>query len=221
MGTVRGPGAPDRRAPQLRSFITSRVLGLAMAFGAGVLISAVAFDLVEEAFTTSDQSGTVGFGLLAGAWSSSWAMPPSIGWAAPTEALQRRPGGRLTVRHRARRRARRHPRVDRPRRDAVDRRGHQHRVRRGGVHLEPPRGAGRQHRARPGGLVTPAHRRAVVARRAGVGDRRRRSATCRLDGASPEITAFTLAFAGGAVLTMLADTMMPEAFEHGGGWSAS
>ena len=25
-----------------------------------------------------------------------------------------------------------------------------------------------------------------------------------------------LAFAGGAVLTMLADTMMPEAFEHGG-----
>ncbi len=24
------------------------------------------------------------------------------------------------------------------------------------------------------------------------------------------------AFAGGAILTMLADTMMPEAFEHGG-----
>src|SRR5690349_11802922 len=36
-----------------------------------------------------------------------------------------------------------------------------------------------------------------------------------LDGASPDITAFTLAFAGGAVLTMLADTMMPEAFEFG------
>jgi zinc transporter, ZIP family len=28
--------------------------------------------------------------------------------------------------------------------------------------------------------------------------------------------AFVLAFAGGAVLTMLADTMMPECFEHGG-----
>ena len=28
--------------------------------------------------------------------------------------------------------------------------------------------------------------------------------------------AFVLAFAGGAILTMLADTMMPEAFEHGG-----
>jgi ZIP family zinc transporter len=37
-----------------------------------------------------------------------------------------------------------------------------------------------------------------------------------LDGASPNVTAFTLAFAGGAVLTMLADTMMPEAFEFGG-----
>jgi ZIP family zinc transporter len=36
------------------------------------------------------------------------------------------------------------------------------------------------------------------------------------DGASPSTVAFVLAFAGGAILTMLADTMMPEAFEHGG-----
>ena len=28
--------------------------------------------------------------------------------------------------------------------------------------------------------------------------------------------AFVLAFAAGAILTMLADTMMPEAYEHGG-----
>ena len=33
---------------------------------------------------------------------------------------------------------------------------------------------------------------------------------------SPDILAFVLAFAGGAILTMLANTMMPEAFEHGG-----
>jgi ZIP family zinc transporter len=33
---------------------------------------------------------------------------------------------------------------------------------------------------------------------------------------SPDTVAFVLAFAGGAILTMLADTMMPEAFEHGG-----
>jgi zinc transporter, ZIP family len=36
------------------------------------------------------------------------------------------------------------------------------------------------------------------------------------DSASPSTVAFVLAFAGGAVLTMLADTMMPEAFAHGG-----
>ena len=36
------------------------------------------------------------------------------------------------------------------------------------------------------------------------------------DGASPTTLAFINAFAAGAILTMLADTMMPEAFEHGG-----
>jgi ZIP family zinc transporter len=36
------------------------------------------------------------------------------------------------------------------------------------------------------------------------------------DSAGPDAVAFVLAFAGGAILTMLADTMMPEAFEHGG-----
>jgi ZIP family zinc transporter len=34
--------------------------------------------------------------------------------------------------------------------------------------------------------------------------------------ASPDVVAFMLAFAAGAILTMLADTMMPEAYEHGG-----
>jgi ZIP family zinc transporter len=33
---------------------------------------------------------------------------------------------------------------------------------------------------------------------------------------SPEVVAFVLAFAGGAILTMLADSMFPEAYEHGG-----
>jgi ZIP family zinc transporter len=36
------------------------------------------------------------------------------------------------------------------------------------------------------------------------------------DGASDRTVAFVLAFAGGAVLTMLADTMMPEALGYGG-----
>jgi ZIP family zinc transporter len=34
--------------------------------------------------------------------------------------------------------------------------------------------------------------------------------------ASPNVIAFVLAFAAGAILTMLANTMMPEGFKHGG-----
>ena len=37
-------------------------------------------------------------------------------------------------------------------------------------------------------------------------------------GASPDVVAFVLTFAAGAILTMLSDTMMPEAHEHGGRW---
>ena len=37
-----------------------------------------------------------------------------------------------------------------------------------------------------------------------------------LAGGSPEVHAFILGFAGGAILTMLADTLIPEAFEHAG-----
>jgi len=37
-----------------------------------------------------------------------------------------------------------------------------------------------------------------------------------LEGASDDTVAFVQTFAGGAVLTMLATTMMPEAYEHGG-----
>jgi zinc transporter, ZIP family len=37
-----------------------------------------------------------------------------------------------------------------------------------------------------------------------------------LAGGSPTVHAFILGFAGGAILTMLADTLIPEAFEHAG-----
>jgi ZIP family zinc transporter len=37
-----------------------------------------------------------------------------------------------------------------------------------------------------------------------------------LGGASSGVISAIQAFAAGAILTMLADTMMPEAFEHGG-----
>jgi ZIP family zinc transporter len=51
-----------RRPPGLRP------LGLVMAFGSGVLISAVAYELVEDAFGTAGGSGAVGLGLFAGAF---------------------------------------------------------------------------------------------------------------------------------------------------------
>jgi zinc transporter, ZIP family len=50
----------------LRRPIGLRPLGLVMAFGSGVLISAVAYELVEDAFGTGGGSGAVGLGLLAG-----------------------------------------------------------------------------------------------------------------------------------------------------------
>ena len=40
-----------------------------------------------------------------------------------------------------------------------------------------------------------------------------------LDKTSPDVGAFAQAFAAGAMLTMLADTMMPEAFEESGKWA--
>jgi zinc transporter, ZIP family len=41
-----------------------------------------------------------------------------------------------------------------------------------------------------------------------------------LSGASEGLLAFLLAFAGGAVLASLADTIMPDAYREGGGWTA-
>ncbi len=41
-----------------------------------------------------------------------------------------------------------------------------------------------------------------------------------LEEASAEVLAVLLSFAGGAVLASLADTLMPEAFEHGKPWNA-
>ena len=47
--------------------IHKRVLGLIMGFGAGVLISAVAYELVEEAVAVSASRGAIAIGFAAGA----------------------------------------------------------------------------------------------------------------------------------------------------------
>jgi ZIP family zinc transporter len=51
----------------LKVKLSRRLIGLIMAFGVGALISAVAYDLVLEAMRTSAGSGGVGPGLFAGA----------------------------------------------------------------------------------------------------------------------------------------------------------
>ncbi|HXV95815.1 MAG TPA: hypothetical protein VD695_04650, partial [Gaiellaceae bacterium] len=47
--------------------VSGRVLGLILGFGAGVLISAVAYELVEDTITTLEGGTWVAAGLSAGA----------------------------------------------------------------------------------------------------------------------------------------------------------
>jgi ZIP family zinc transporter len=54
-------------AMALRWNLSSRIVGLVMGFGAGALISAVSFELVEDAIDHSAGYWAVGFGLAAGA----------------------------------------------------------------------------------------------------------------------------------------------------------
>src|SRR5262249_45650212 len=46
--------------------ISVRLIGMIMGFGAGVLISAIAFDLVEDSYDLAGGGAPVGLGLLAG-----------------------------------------------------------------------------------------------------------------------------------------------------------
>lgn len=54
-------------AVALRWQLSARLVGLVMGFGAGALISAVAFELVEKAIESSEGTHTPGLGLAAGA----------------------------------------------------------------------------------------------------------------------------------------------------------
>jgi zinc transporter, ZIP family len=87
----------------VRVRLSDRMLGLVMAFGAGVLISAVAYDLIEEAFDTASGFGGVGLGFAAGALAfyAGDAYVDRMG-GRRTQALRRRSGGRLGAGDRAR-----------------------------------------------------------------------------------------------------------------------
>jgi ZIP family zinc transporter len=200
----------------LRVSIDRLVLGLVMAFGAGVLLSAVSFELVEEAFAESGLLRDVALGLFAG------CAVFSLG-----DALIDRLGG-----------------ADRKRIDGEQAVGSPLAIVLGIVLDGIPESAVIGLTLLEGGAVSVAMLVAVflsnlpeaVAATSGLVDsgwRRDRILELWLgvmavsglaalagyglfDGASPSAVAFVLAFAGGAILTMLADTMMPEAFAHGG-----
>lgn len=196
--------------------ISNRLLGLVMAFGAGVLISAVAYDIVLDAYESGAAGTSVGAGLAAGA----------LCFYAGDTWLDRRGA------------------ADRKRSRGASADGSAVAIVLGivldgipesiviGVGLLEGEGVGLAMLAAVFLSNLPEAVAATVGLRSDGATNRHVLALWVLvtvvsglasfagyaafDGASLEALAFVSAFAGGAVLTMLADTMMPEAFEHGG-----
>jgi zinc transporter, ZIP family len=196
--------------------IRERVLGLIMAFGAGVLISAVAYELVAESFETSAGRGELALGLAAGALTffAGDALVDRMG-GDKRKSMRRAPGAGsalaivLGIV------------LDGIPESAV-------------IGLGLLEGAGVSVAVIAAVFLSnlPEAIAATTGLKAGGWASGRImglwvlvAAVCGLaslagyaifDSAGPSALAFVLAFAGGAILTMLADTMMPEAFEHGG-----
>jgi zinc transporter, ZIP family len=196
--------------------ISSRVHGLILGFGAGVLISAVAYELVEEAFSTSDGGVWVGIGLGAGA----------LVYFVGDELIDRRGGDK------------------RKSMGGEQEEGTALAIVLGTVLDGIPESIVIGLTLLEGGGVSVAMLVAVFLSNlpeaigatsglATAGWRRSRilglwglvilaSALASLagfglfDSASPNTVAFVLAFAGGAILTMLSETMIPEAYLRGG-----
>ena len=187
-----------------------------MGFGAGVLISAVAFDLVEEAAEKSSGHGWVAAGIFAGCgvfFGGDWLIDRFGGGERKDANGAQESGSALAIVL-------------------------------GTVLDGIPESMVIGLTIFEGGAVGAAYLAAVFisnlpeAISSTVGARHRRLEKARIlwmwiaialisglaslagyglfQDSSPDTVAFVLAFAAGAILTMLADTMMPEAFEHGG-----
>jgi ZIP family zinc transporter len=222
MGSAFGWGALAGSALLLGALIamavdvSSRVLGVVMGFGAGVLISALSFDLVEEAVDTSAGSGGVAWGLLAGAtvfFVGDLLIDRMGGHGRKSSTGERAEGSGLAIVLGA----------------VLD-----------GIPESMVLGLGLlagegisvafiaavflsnlpEGLAATTGLVSAGWSRtnvvllwvAVVL----VSALSSLLGYAVFDGAAPATVAFVLAFAGGAILCMLADTMMPEAFNAEG-----
>ena len=196
----------------LRFRISLRTIGLIMGFGAGVLISAVAFDLVEEAPTSHPGTGWVVAGLFAGCgvfFGGDWLID-RLGGGERKDADGGQEGGSALA------------------------------IVLGTVLDGIPESMVIGLTIFEGGAVGAAYLAAVFISNlpesisSTAGPRHRRleddanpwmwiaialiSGLASLAGyglfqdSSPDTVAFVLAFAAGAILTMLADTMMPEAY---------
>jgi ZIP family zinc transporter len=200
----------------IRFHIGLRAIGLIMGFGAGVLISAVAFDLIEEATAKSTGNGWPVGGFFAGC----------LVFFGGDRLIDRLGGG-----------GRKHAKGDQEGGSALS-------IVLGTVLDGIPESAVIGLTIFESGAVGAAYLAAVflsnlpesIASTSGLlagGWTKSRvlwmwigiavvSALASLAGyvlfqnSSPDVVAFVLAFAGGAIITMLAETMMPEAFEHGG-----
>jgi zinc transporter, ZIP family len=200
----------------VRFRIGLRAIGLIMAFGSGVLISAVAFDLVEEAANTQSAGWPVLIGIFAGCgtfFGGDWLIDRFGGADRKDAGGDQQSGSPLAIVL-------------------------------GTVLDGVPESMVIGLTIFKGGAVGAAYLTAVfisnlpeaISSTAGLltsGWKAVRilwmwvgialvSGLASLAGyavfqdSSSNVVAFVLAFAAGAILTMLADTMMPEAFEHGG-----
>jgi ZIP family zinc transporter len=200
----------------LRFGLSQRVIGLVLAFGAGVLISAVAYELFLEASETAENRYWVGLGLFAGAL--TFFLGDTVIDRMGGEGRKSMGGGQA--------------------------RGAALAIVLGivldgipesfvvGIDLLSGEGVSAafiaavflsnlpESAAASAGLAKAGWKQsriyglwAGVTVVAGAAAALGNSA---LGGASADSIAFVLAFAAGAILTMLADTMMPEAFEQGG-----
>ena len=195
--------------------VSSRLIGLVMAFGAGVLISAVAFELAAEAYERSGGIPVV-LGLLAGAvtfFVGDWFIDRAGGHRRKSPNGPQPGAGPMAL-------------VLGALLDGIPESAAIGVSLLGGAGIGVPvvaavfmsnipeslsASAGLKRTGRSTGYVlrlwTAVLAASTVAAALGY---------VLLDGADPSVIAFIQSFAAGAILTMLADTMVPEAVEHAG-----
>ena len=200
----------------LRFTIGFRAIGLIMGFGAGVLISAVSFDLVEEAAESSTGNGAIALGIFAGCGvfaGGDWLIDRYGGSDRKDAGGDQETGSALAI-------------VLGTVLDGIP----ESMVI--GLTIYEGGAVGAAFLAAvflsnlpeaissTSGLVSGGWKRARIlwmwVAIAGVSGLASLAGYGLFQDSSPDTVAFVLAFAAGAILTMLADTMMPEAFEHGG-----